>query len=677
MSLSAEQKKISESITAPTILTRRLQWAIDYWRPRNEYIAQVRDALEGLNKINVPVSAQYKAKAVHLYLIAAILNEKTARFLDIPRAQVIIDDPTDNDAVAFSSELEQALNIAAYEMERKGDGDVWSRGTSDLILLDEMVEKIQLISKSDWKELSEHDTKLLKAKADGKPYDHPLLGDIRTDYKKEYGIPIRSLYVPLEYFLPIYDGSRLDESFEVEGRSLKACLDNPLFDKEVLGEIPEDSYGGLSTVVPIIHYCDEHYYCSFTTTSSNVTYNTGASVTRLKPESMSIAGELVYLYGYEHGLGRSIYNCVAGRYGGWKTQHNRIEAVNKGILELSQAADELFSQVLTNTGAKYWPNLVFKVNPEYRPANPLGKPPEPPEVQSGQSITLFKDEELEPIFKAEEDPIIHWTMDIIKDQLSKLGGSAVLSGNKQPGVDSGYQYAQQISQAEHIDEKIEQHMRMGAVQHFTIMMLYIRKLGEKVWTHYSETDQSDLKGRKLGKYISIDPKSLYPLPRIDARVRKPRPIDFLAAIRAAREASDDRQGKGPVLSDLTIRTDIMAIESPNIEERLVELQTQWNELKKSGIIQQKIGQAVGLKLAKKGVPQPTPEAVAGVDPALHQAIQQVGQAQAAGAGGIGPDILRQVQEQMNNLNMKSGGMVTGESQPEARLGESIAGAQSV
>src|SRR3990167_353250 len=170
MSLSAEQKKISESITAPTILTRRLQWAIDYWRPRNEYIAQVRDALEGLNKISVPVSAQYKAKAVHLYLIAAILNEKTARFLDIPRAQVIIDDPTDNDAVAFSSELEQALNIAAYEMERKGDGDVWSRGTSDLIILDEMVEKIEMAPAAFWKELSFHDTQ----KAQNPKYKHPF-----------------------------------------------------------------------------------------------------------------------------------------------------------------------------------------------------------------------------------------------------------------------------------------------------------------------------------------------------------------------------------------------------------------------------------------------------------------------------------------------------------------------
>ena len=673
MALNAEQREIYESIPEPSVLTRRLQWAVDYWRPRNQYITQMRDALEGLNAIQIPISAQYKAKAIHLYLIAAMLNEKTARFQNMPTAQVIIDDPTDYELVEISTELEQGLNILAYEIERKGDGDVWSRATLDAILIDEGVEKIQMAPAAFWKELSLHDSRALADKA----YKHPFQDEMREGYKKEYGAPFRTLYVPLEYFLPIYDGSNLDESFEVEGRSLKACLDNPLFDKDVLAGFPEDSYGGLSTVIPIFHYCNDNYYCYFTTTSSNVTYNTGSNVTKLKPESMSVASELVYLYGYEHGLGRSIYNCIGGRYGGWKTQHNHIESVGKGILEISQAADELGSQVLTGINNRKWPNLKWKVSPEHRPMNPLGKPPEAPEVQPGENIPMWADEDLEPIFRPEEDPEVMWTMSLLERQLSKLGGSSVLTGERQPGVDTGYQHAQQISQAEHIDEKIEEHLRQGAIQRFTIIMLYIRKLGEKVWTHYSEVDANDPKGRKIGKYIPIDPKNLYPLPRIDARVRKPKPIDFMAALRAAREASDERQGKGPLLPDLVLLQELLGRDAPNIDKRLIHIQAQQNKLMESGVLAQKIGQAIGLKLAKKGVPQPTPEAVAGVDPALTQAIQQVAQGQAAGAGGVNPDLLRQVQEKMNNLNMRGGGMLSGDSQPEARVGEMIAGAQGM
>ena len=372
-------------------------------------------------------------------------------------------------------------------------------------------------------------------------------------------------------------------------------------------------------------------------------------------------------------MGRSIYNCVPGRFGGWKTQNNRVESVNKGIIEISQAADELASQVLTNIKNKYWPNLKFLVNPEARGYVPGQPPPAPPKVNPGEHITMFTGEELEPIFKPEADPTVPWMMDQLKEGLSKLGGSSVLFGERQPGVDSGYQNAQAITQAEHIDAIVEQKLKQGAVQRFTIIMLYIRKLNESVTVHYSEDDTTTTVKRKIGKYLSIDPKDLYPLPRIDARVRKPRPIDFIAAIRTFREASDDRQGKGPALADQVLLSEVLARESPDIDKKLIRIQQMENELIKSGVLTTKIGNVIGLKLAKAGVPEPTPQGVAGVDPALAQAIQQTAQGQAAGAGGIHPDLLRQIQEKMNNLNMKSGGMLSGDAQPEARVGEMIAG----
>ena len=82
---------------------------------------------------------------------------------------------------------------------------------------------------------------------------------------------------------------------------------------------------------------------------------------RAKTIGLNTIGEPVLLHAYEHNLGQSIYNTIAGRFGGWKSSTNRIEGVAKGLLELNQAADEVFSQVITNVRAKYWPTLLQKI----------------------------------------------------------------------------------------------------------------------------------------------------------------------------------------------------------------------------------------------------------------------------------------------------------------------------
>lgn len=649
------QEELFKQIPDVNELKQSLSWLITYWADRNTYIEKIRESLEGLNKIAMPVSTQYSAKAVHLYSLTAIVNEKISRYLSQPSFQVIISDPTDPDCVTRSSRIEKALNVAAYEMERLGDGDVWNRVLVDAILLDEGVEKIQFAPATFWREL------VVSDKSGGDRY--PMQSPEREEYKKEQGIPLRKLYVPLENFLPSYDGPKLDFSFELEGRSLYSCLKNPLFPKDAFESFSDDSVGGRNIVVPLWHYCDDEFYATFTTTSSGYReYNSS-----LKVEMVSNT-DLVPLYIYRHGIGRSIYNCVAGRFGGWKTSTNRIEGVNKGILALSQLRDEIASQVATNIEAKFWPNLKFTVNPELRGYQQGGTTPKPPQLQKGEPITLFMGEDLEPIFTPREDPTVPFMMDLIASQLSNLGGSNVLYGQRQPGVDTGYQNAQQVSQAEHLDEKVEQHAVQGAINEGTIVMLYARNAQEKIWCHYVEPDE---KGKQItGDYVYFDPDDLRPLPRLDARVRKPRPVDFIAAVRAARDASDERQGKGPLLSTQTIRQEILARESPDEEDSLVRIEAAKNKIIASGILDSMIMEQLNLKLAAQG-PQPTQQQMSQASPYAMGAVQQVAGNEAVQGGGIHPDTLAAASQR---LNMPDGGMAPTDSQPEARLGEMVAGA---
>ncbi len=640
-----------------TELRFALTGLIDYWKDRNTYIAKVREALEGANPIVVPTNTHYQAQTVHLYSLTSILNEKISRYLSQPSYQVIIDDPTDTEEVDKSSRLEKALNVASYEMERLGDGDVWNRVIIDAILLDEGVEKIECAPAAFWRELVDDNSKGAER--------YPMQSTKRDQYKKQKGLPLRKLYVPLENFLPSYDGPTLDFSFELEGRTLYSCKKNKLFAKDAFDNVSDDTAGGRNTIVPIWHYCDDEYYAYFTTASNGIA--TTSTSKSLKIEEIGIS-ELKPLYIYRHGIGRSIYNPVAGRFGGWKTSTNRIEGVNKGVLSLNQLRDELASQMYTNIRATKWQTFKFIVNPELRGVSPGSDPPAPPAISEGGYLPLFDGEDLIPIVSAQEDPSAMFMLDLSEKQMYNLGGSPVLFGQRQPGVDTGYHNAQQVSQAEHLDEKVEQHAVQGAIIEATIMLLHVRNLGEKTWCHYTQKIGNTT--RKSGEYVYLDPDDLDPLPRIDARVRKPRPIDFIASIRAGRDASDERQGKGPLLSTQTIRTEILARESPDEEEALVRIESEKNKLLASGVISNQIAMRLNLSLASK-TPQPSGEQVAGANSAVLGAVQQLAGGQAAGAGGINPDTLAGTSQK---LNMPDGGMEMTDSQPEARLGESVASA---
>lgn len=610
-----------------------LQIAFDHWRKRNAFISDMRRAIDGGNPIDGPTEASYKIKTMHTYYLASVLNEKSARFSLQPTVQVVPPYGEDfTEARAESTELELALRSAFYEIERKGDGDVWSKVILDAIALDTGVERIERAPSAFWPEAHSMQT-----------------NEALENYKRSQGLPIRTVYVPLENFYPIYEGSVLTESFELFHRPLRAVLSNPLFAGNIgsLAHYSEKSIKEqLTTLVPIVLYCNHQYCAYFMLGTESSDYGWQKDVTE---QTVNVANPIM-LHNYKHGLGETLYNCVAGRYGGWKTDTNRIEGVGKGLLELSSTADEVASQVLTNVRARYWPTLVHKVDFDRRGVA-AGTNPKPINTPEGHNIAIFKDEEIEPIFQATHDEAVVWVMDLLKEQIGRLGGSEALYGMRQPGVETGYHQSLQLSQAEHLDAKIEQHLVQGAIRRATLILQHVKAMNRdgnnvgKVYTTYTE----DTKDGKRLRYYCIDHEKLSPLPMFDARVRKPRPVDIAASLRAALSAGDERGGKGPLLSDDIIRSEILGRDEPDIEERRILVESQKRAIVQSGALTAQILKRTNTLLVSNEANQ---EPQGAVDPVLQNVLTARTQQARASQSGEG----------------NGGGPPAGQSQPEQAAG---------
>ena len=659
-----------EDLPKEELLTSQFAFLLNYWKVRNQFIGDMRNALAGLNKIEGPVSTQYIVKTLHTYILASLINEKASRYLPRPVIQCLPDDPLDDAARSKSTRAEVGLNIAGYEIDRRSGGDSWDRAVRDALLLDMGVVRIDRGEAAYWSELVEHDRAWLEYKKDPKKNPKPdkaYSDSERKEYKKEHGIPINKEYVPLEFFLPYYSGKRLEFSFEIAETTKYSLLGNKLYDNpygyKALHDMTTGPDGGLNETVSLLHYVDNsthaYYLAGPGPNSGNNKYP------KVTPTTIRYTGQLQCLYVYKHGIDRSIYNTYSGRFGGWKTDRNEIERIGKGIMELSQAADEIVSQVLTNVRAKYWPNLNFQMDPEQRGFGTGGSKPEAPKVKEGESIVTFVGEKIEAIFKPEDDPMVMWLFDTIQTQISRLGGSATLFGERAPGVDTGFNQAIQQTQAQSLDNKVEQHLQAGAEEEALITALHVKAIGEPVEMVYVETDK---KKQKKVKQATLDPADLTPMPRFSAQVRKQGPLDMLSALRAFQMATDDRAGKGPALSDETGREELLGITAPDVEYMKILIESQKREMVDKGFISDKVGDQANVKLAKTGVPEVSPELLAKADPALLAAIQQI-QPAAAQQGGTDPKLLSGVAEQAG----LPPGPIPGDSEMTNRLGEGMEG----
>jgi hypothetical protein len=548
-----------------------------------------------------------------------------------------------------------------YWGERQGDGDVWSKVVEDAIIYDIGVERIECAPAAHWPELirpiviqfddgGEEEREELYARWLRENQENGIFPaedeadtykKYREDYKKEQGPPIRSLYVPPENFYPIWEGSTLVECFEREERSVRDVLRQPLYSDQAKSQIQNytskmSETEKLEKRVVIVHYSNHmvHAYYAMLPVkpaSDDDENQIWPTATFDEKDQVSAIGVPVLLHWYPHNLGRPIYNVVSGRYGGWKTENNTIERVMNALTHLSQVSDEVASQVATSISTLGWPTTVAKLDDTLRDPDSTGAP-RLPRVGPGKQVALWKSEDLDVLKTNDPNPGAQWFYSTIISQMEKLSGSAAIYGQQEPGVRTGYHAFLQISQSEHLDEKLDAHLVTGAINRGMIYLMHIRAAREKMWVFHRWDDS---RGHKLGKYIAIDPKTLSPLPELDASVRKPRPIDYDAAVRTAQLASQDRAGPGtPLMDDDTIYETILGVDAPDLIQQKIAVQNEKRKLLDTGVLSQLIGQRIGLIMAKKTNPNMSAVTAAGADPALLASISNTG---AEALGGVSPE----------------------------------------
>ena len=575
---------------------------------------------------------QYQVKVMHGRSLAAIYNEKRSRFSDLPTVQVYAP-PGSSRSQAWSTELERAINLGIRQIEDRSGGDVWGRVVGDVIALDGGVERWERAGSAMWPELAmmEDGREKMAHVFEGTEEDYKAW---RDDYKKQAGIPLRGVYVPFESFMPVWEGPTAVESFELERRSLRSVLANPLFrnqDSQIASIANRGSTDGdVRTYCTIVHHCNQQWHSYWALAPQRLTSGKWPEAERA---TAGAVGQPVFLYGYKHGLGEIIYNIVDGRFGGWRNNTNPDrESVMGGLLELTQDQDELFSQAKTNLRASYWPTPIFKVDQKLRGGDE--GPPKTVKVAEGEPITIWSTENVEILVKPMDNPLWRELNNRIDSRIGQLAGSPSLFGQHQPGVNTGYHEQLAISQSESLDSTIERHLADGYRARCTKFLKHVKALNEKVYVFSPSGD----KRKRGGKYVVIDPEKIDPMPIFDASVQRPRAIEFLSAIRAAIDASADRHGPGtPLLDDVTIRTEILGREAPDEIERAIAIQVTKQKILDSDVITKAVIQKLGLALMQEGQSQATPGQVAGAPGALQQAVQGMNMSgEAAALGGVSP-----------------------------------------
>lgn len=621
---------------------------VETYKVRDKFIAEMRDALEGKNAIKAPKSMQYKVVVSHTFHLAAIFNEKISRYRRLPELKILpfssdADDRQKNEA------QERALNLAIDGIDKNSDGHVWQAAIMDQNSLDAGVIRVERAPAAFWPEISVLDktgkNKLMYLYEDADEYNRA-----KDQYLKQAGIPVRSVYVPLERVYPVFEGPRPVEVLEVEERSLRSVLANPQFDVSGLNAAP-GADGGVDQQIVILHYSNYKYHAYYAIGKGQNASN-GAMWPTVRRTNTLPLGTPILLHAYEHNLGRVPYVYMGGRGSGWRNGANRIDAVMRALLDLNQDADELHSQIRTFIRNVLWPTRVAYYSPEHRGAD--DGVPKAPTIMEGETISMWVDEKIENLVaNIPEFQLAQWTYDTIKERMSELAGSAALFGQNQSGVYAGYHYQAQVTQSQHLDAMVESSMANAAVDYADLIFRHVRELGEKVYVHAVDKDAA---GPVTGKYLFIDNTSLEPWPLLSAKVKDRGPMDPLAAGQAAVALTTVRPGHNtPLASDRYVREMILDIEDPDQMELDI-----WEESTKRKLLQGEfmagiVAQRVGMMLAQDDSGQMTPDMVAGASPAVRGAVNDLNtNGEAAQMGGVSPQNLGAMVDGSNPQDVPQG-----------------------
>ena len=670
----------AQSLPEPTRVRALLQRVIEWYSARDALINRYRLAIDGKNPIAAPTSLQYKVVVKHSFRLQSIRNEKRSRYRALPEFKVIpMEKRRDVRLRQKADDLELALNVAVENMETTSGDPVWSHVCDDVIMLDAGVERIERAPAAFWPEISVLDKKGQNAlmrrqvpKEDGSVVrlfeDGDLYEKHKDDYLKQAGIPLKTTWVPLERFYPVFEGGTMVECFEVEERSLREVKSNPLFKTDFLSGYSTGSDGGLSQKVVVLHYSNQIVHAYYALGPTSQLRNAWPDIRKTSEFAL---GEPILLHSYNHGLGRPIYNYVTGRGGGWKGGGSRAEGTMFALLELSQDLDELNSQVATYARNVMWPTRLVKYSRESRAGDEAL--PTPMKIPEGGTVAIWSDESIENMTQVFQDfQLAEWLQKTTIDQMNALAGSPALFGERQPGINTGYHQQLQLTQAEHLDSQIESALAQGAKNRALIMLGHVQQMGEKC---YVTAHSKDSKGRISGKYICIDPDDLDPMPQLAVKVRDPKPTDLLLASQVFTQMTQIRPGHGtPAVDDAYALENFMGVEDPGEIDRRKREQDMRNKLWAGPLLVQKMGEKLGLAMAQGQAQTVTPEQAAGASPGFQGAIQQINQSgEPQAQGGISPENATAQAEMPESgaggaLAGVGGGLAPGQPQPAQTAG---------
>lgn len=601
------------------MIRQMLATQLELYSERNAMIAKFRQHIDGQNPIAAPKSVQFKVVVQHGYGLRSVMEEKASRYRRVPEIKISPDTLLKTDQKK-ADELEKSTNRVMELIEMAGGESTWSQMSFDVNMLDGAVERIESAPAAFWPELLvTTDDKGVQSDKFSRLYqDAKTYADVKEKYKREAGIPIRTVWVPLERFFPVFEGRTMVECFEIEERSLRSVRANKQFDTSRLQNLNSGRQdGGLGQKVVILHYCNQTYHAYYALGPSATSSTSSVGLASLSANSV-MSAQPILLYAYKHKIGMPIYNFVRGRGSGWLNGANpRISGVMKAMLDINQDLDELTSQIATFIRNVLWATRVMKFSPENRGADE--GLPTVPEVPEGGLVGMWNDEKIEDLVSSlmQQNELVQFFYRMKREQLAALAGSGALTGQHQAGVNAGYHEQLQISQAEHLDALAEENMAFGAANRVRIIYRHIRALNESIPVHLALKGAN---GKPGGKWLSIDPKQLEPMPNIGAKVRDPRPIDLITTVQAMLQATQMRPGHNtPLMPDEWAWEQLGVTDGALIDMQRTERMLT-NKLWQSDPLFQALAKAFGMAVVQSAQQQPlTPEEAAGASPAMQQA----------------------------------------------------------
>lgn len=663
----------------PEYIARALPELFEIYEVRNEWIAKMRAHVNGENKIKVPTDTPYTVMTIHMMSLRAALNERLARFLQVPKYRITPpgwSDPAQN----YASTNERALNEMMYWIRRQKDD--YGRCIADVLTFEGGCMRWEPNTMAAWPRLMvdayNEDDVVKEVRLQGG--DEEKQKRERERYKQSLGNDsltklFSHTYVPFECYYPFPEGGEKPEDIEIEFRSVRKILESKLFSKQAMSALAaqvDDEFVSLRDVAPIVRYCDDKIYAYylipevFKPSKDQTLIRTLTEKFKDKtPQHMSL------LYYYEHSAGLSLYTEYTGSEGGWTAGSNeKLIGKLRALEELNSARDDLASQEYTTIRNLQWPKMVVKQKME-RPAQPLNdNDPRKVATHGTGNIYLYEGEEIGPMFQGFENPLLRGFKGDVIEGLSKLTGAPGLFGMHQSGVEGGFQEATLLQQADSVFARTEANIVTSSVNDAIVVLSLIRAMGEKVWVR---VPAKSAEGRKYFQTLCIDPNQLEPMPVIDAIVKAPPAADQRQQLANYAAAVADISGPGTAaMTPVAAREAYLNIEQPDEMDMQVHLAAILGPLSRDRISEEISKKYSFLSVAQQKAlansAQVDPMAMYAGDPAM---AAQMG-AFANGMPPPGAEIQMQ-NEQMNMPNPAgtqgmNGGLPLGVGQPEQTAG---------